>query len=244
MIAVAIMGCLSWSAQEAHGALAAAAGGSGFSGTLSSNKAVRKQQLICDPAEPVSGSISVLYDPGIVNLSGILFGPGYTGTGYIELITGESESDVELVEIESYLAEPFGQPTGYLQVVFSEPVIPSVAPAAFVPHGQITPPTGYTVIDNDGPASVDTHAFFFDYKFGVGDSRVATYTIFADSGERDSGNTSDFLFDGQTTIPYNQIASATVSGSLNAVPLPAAVWMGGAMLVGVFGYGKLRRRAV
>src|SRR2546423_14087625 len=43
-------------------ALARAAGGSGYSGTLSTNTAIRQQQLICDPAEPAAGSTSVQYE--------------------------------------------------------------------------------------------------------------------------------------------------------------------------------------
>ena len=37
-------------------AMAKATGGSGYSGTLSTNAVVRQQQLICDPVEPVAGS--------------------------------------------------------------------------------------------------------------------------------------------------------------------------------------------
>jgi len=51
-------------------------GGSGYSGTLSSNPTVRQQQLICDPIEPRAGSTSVMFDPKLVRLIGFQEGPG------------------------------------------------------------------------------------------------------------------------------------------------------------------------
>ena len=85
LVVLTIVGCIGFSAQVSEAALAQQAGGSGLSGTLSKNKAIRKQQLIADPTEPVSGSISVNYDPSVVTLSGLLFGPGYEGTAFVEL---------------------------------------------------------------------------------------------------------------------------------------------------------------
>src|SRR5687768_453094 len=67
-------------------ALASATGGSGYSGTLSSNLSIRKQQLICDPAEPVQGSTSVLYDASKVTLTGLVPGPGYNNLGFVGLV--------------------------------------------------------------------------------------------------------------------------------------------------------------
>src|SRR5688500_7341906 len=69
-------------------ALAAAAGGSGYSGQLSSNAAIRKQQLTCDPDEPQRGSTSVLYDAARVTLTGAFAGPGYNNAnfgGFVEV---------------------------------------------------------------------------------------------------------------------------------------------------------------
>ena len=129
-----------------------------------------------------------------------------------------------------------------MQVFFNEPTIITAAPIIpLAAHGQITPPTSYSVIDNDGPAAVDTHAFFFDYLPSVPDSTIAHYTIFADSGERPDGSP-DFLFDGVNTIGFANIASASVSGSLDSVPVPPAVWMGGLTMLGSLAYGKLRRK--
>jgi len=245
-VVLALVGTIGLTSEVSYGALAAAAGGSGASGTLSKNKAIRKQQLICDPDEPVSGSLSVSYNPAVVTLSALIFGPGYGGSGSIEIDNGEG---TQMVSLGSWLAEPFGTQTGYVQVSFSEPIITiDNAPAAAAPstHGQITPPTGYLTIDNDGPVAVDTHAFFFDYLPNVPDATIATYTIFADSGNRSSGNQADFLSgfneQGAYTIPFNQIASATVSGSLDAVPVPPAALIGGITMLGMAVAGKIRRR--
>src|SRR5688500_11874855 len=65
------------------------AAGSGYSGQLSSNRAIRNQQLTCDPDDPISGSTSTVYNPAVVTLSSLLFGPGYSGSGVIEVDSGE-----------------------------------------------------------------------------------------------------------------------------------------------------------
>lgn len=237
-IVVTVLGCLGFASQQAEAALAGAAGGSALSGTLSKNKAIRKQQLIADPPEPVSGSISVTYNQSVVTLSDALFGPGYEGSIFVEVFDGEG---TQLVSLGVFLDSPYLIETGYVQTFFNEPTIITAAasPSAAPTHGQITPPAGYTIIANDGPFSVDTHALFFTYLPNVPDSTNATYTIFADDGSR--GFAPDFLFDGTTT--YTQIASATVTGNLdsNAIPIPAAVWIGGMTMLGSLGYAKLRR---
>lgn len=235
-VVLTVLGCIGFASQQAEGALAQAGGGSGLSGTLSKNKAIRKQQLIADPAEPTEGSISVSYDPSVVTVSGALFGPGYQGNVYVE---ADSDGYTFLMPLDSFLAySNLYAETGYIQVFFYDPalIVPSFVPAAPSPHGQITPPAGYTVIANDGPPGVDTHALFFDYLDDVPDDTVATYSIFAAPG--------DYLSDGITTIPHTAIARAQVSGSLDslpAVPVPAAVWIGGMTLIGSLGYTKVRR---
>src|SRR5437899_610749 len=73
----------------AFGALASALGGSGFSETLSSNKTVRRQQLICDPVgAPMQGKTSINYDPTVVQLTSAALGPGYFGQSLIEVNKG------------------------------------------------------------------------------------------------------------------------------------------------------------
>src|SRR5688500_12043403 len=69
-------------------AVAAAAGGSGYSGQLSANPAIRRQQLAVDPDEPQRGSTSVLYDAARVTLTGAFAGPGYNNPnfgGFVEV---------------------------------------------------------------------------------------------------------------------------------------------------------------
>src|SRR3954452_11000661 len=66
-----------------------------LSGKLSANKAVRQQQLIADPASPGPlalgaprrGSTSIMYDAGMVSLSGLELGTGYRGSALVEVRT-------------------------------------------------------------------------------------------------------------------------------------------------------------
>src|SRR5947207_6311816 len=63
----------------------------GYSGKLSRNASIRKQQLICDPTgpgAPVSGSTSVSYDPNMVDLVGVQLGTDYAGSGFVEVKKG------------------------------------------------------------------------------------------------------------------------------------------------------------
>lgn len=243
-LALAVAGWIGFAAETSDAALAKKAGGSGLSGQLSSNKAIRKQQLICDPNEPTGGSTSVAYQPGIVSLSGLIFGPGYTGTGVVE-VAGDGGNFLQ--PINQFLVSPAGPETGYAQVFFSEPNIITLAAVVAPLHGQLTPPTGYLTVDKGGPVAVDTHAFFFNYLATVPDRTIATYTVYADTGRRSSGNTPDFMngFDPQTgafRVGPGEIAPVTVRGSLNAVPLPPAVLAGGVMLLGMAVVGTKRRR--
>ena len=177
-------------------ALSKAAGGSGYSGTLSGTPAVRQQQLICDPSEPVRGSTSVLYEADKVSLRGFSYGPGYGPlnglTGVVEVNAGGQPT---LQNIQSFLDSPQGPETGYVQVYFA------LTGAA----GQITP-TGQLYDEDPGPGlpgeGVDTHQFTFLERSpipgaispqGVFPVVVATYHIYADEGNRPSGNRRDFL---------------------------------------------------
>jgi hypothetical protein len=237
----AVVGLFGLSASTAEAALAKAAGGSGFSGTLSSNKAIRKQQLICDPESPTGGSTSAQYNPGIVSLSGFSFGPGYSGSGLIEVTSG---NETFLTDLNTWLVRPFGTQTGYVQIQYSEGQIVGAAPTAGPLHGQIAAPKGYLQVDRGGPVAVDTHALFFDYLSSVPDSAVAEYTVYADTGVH--GNSPDFMNgqkdDGTSfTLAPGDIAPVTVRGSLNAVPLPPAVLVGGMMMAGVAIARRVRR---
>jgi hypothetical protein len=225
-------------ADSSSAALARRAGGSGYSGQLSSNRAIRKQQLTCDPEDPLSGSTSTLYNPAVVTLSDLFFGPGYTGSGVVEVDIGDG---VHLLQdIKSFVVAPRGAETGYAQVFYSQGQVPT-------PTGQIAPPRGYFINDTDGVAGVDTHAFEFTY-LDVADTTFAEYTIFAANlGERRGGNSEDFLVgrDDQGTFRLGpaDLSSAFLRGNLvaNVIPLPPALYAGGATLCAVVMAIKRRR---
>jgi hypothetical protein len=218
------LGCVIGSAlvpsDAAFGALAKQAGGSGLSGTLSSNRAIRQQQLVCDPDEPFRGSTSVRYDPTIVTLVGWRYGPGYfprspgAQTGLVEVRTGQATA---LQNIDQFLSQPAGTETGYVQIAYEDDGA----------QGQIDPDQDFVTVDEDGPAAADTHALFFDYLINVPDTRIAAYDIYADPGGRPSGNQADFLelFNpaAPIIIPASQITSAHVEGNLLPEPGSAAV---------------------
>jgi hypothetical protein len=239
-IVCAVAGWIGLSAEVSQAALAKRAGGSGLSGQLSSNKAIRRQQLIADPFEPDAGSTSVQYDPKTVHLSNITGGPGFTISSSVEV--RDSTGKTFLQDFGAFVETPGGIETGYVQVRFT------FDPAMETARGQINPPSGYFTVDQKGGNGIDTHAFIFNYLSTVPDSKVAVYRVFADLGNTHSGNSRDFLSgtdaNGSFTVDAADISGVTVRGSLNvnAVPLPPAVLAGGLMLAGVFGFEMVRRR--
>ena len=239
--ALAVLAFSAWLPATTHAALSKAAGGSGYSGTLSTNLAVRQQQLICDPPEPIRGSTSVLYEADKVSISDFSYGPGYGPldnlTAMIEVRVGPETT--RMVNLDQFFADPVGTETGYLQVFYS------LGGQA----GQITP--GGVILDEDpGPGQpgegVDTHQFLFDelppigapLPQGVFPTVIATYVIYADEGLRPSGNRRDFLVGlndaGQEfTLGPDQLTRAVVTA-----PEPSAV-----ALLGIAAVTLLRRRA-
>ena len=239
-IVCAVAGWFGLSAEVSEAALAKRAGGSGLSGQLSSNKAIRKQQLISDPFEPDMGSTSVQYDPSTVHLSDLSGGPGFFASAFVEVM--DSTGKTMLQDFNGFRSSPAGTETGYVQVSFS------FNSEGGTSRGQIKPPAGFITVDQKGGNGVDTHAFIFDYLGGVPDSKVAVYKVYADLGGTHSGNGGDFLTgqdaDGFFQVGAADISGVTVRGSLNAnaVPLPPAMFAGGLMLAGVFGFEVVRRR--
>lgn len=242
LMTMALAAWVSCSAESTFAALAQQAGGSGYSGTLSNNKAIRKQQLIADPNHPISGSTSLSYDPSVVTISSLIFGPGYGGTGFVEVDDGEGTF---LQDIDSFLSSPAGSETGYAQVFYSlgGPIITfgaSTPLGASLPTtpGQIPVAPGFIPIKKGGPTAVDTHAFEFTYLPTVPDSTVAVYTIFAKPPNSETEELGDFMEgeDGQGNrfiLNASQIAPVTVRSNLNAVPLPPQVWAGLATLAAI-----------
>ena len=192
-------------------ALAAAAGGSGYSGTLSTNTSIRKQQLVCDPAEPKQGSTSTLYDPSMVTLTGVMPGPGYNNLGFIGHVEVRLRSGNTLLQpLVAFFQNPLGTETGYVQMQYR------LSGSA----GQITPPAGYAIVQEDGVQGVDTHAFFFDFKPGVPTTANAAYKIFAANASTFSTNVQDFLVtnDGTNTrLGPESLSPAFVSNNVPPV---------------------------
>jgi Ca2+-binding RTX toxin-like protein len=165
-------------------ALAKATGGSGYSGTLSSNTAIRQQQLICDPIAPVAGSTSVRYDASKVSLTGLIPGPGYNNFGFIGLVEVRLTNGNTLLQpYAAYRQNPLGTETGYAQVLYK------LEGSA----GQITPPGGYTIIEEKGVEGVDTHAFFFTLRPGVSTTTEVAYKVYAERRDVHSNNREDGL---------------------------------------------------
>jgi Ca2+-binding RTX toxin-like protein len=221
-------------------AMSRAAGGSGLSGTLSTNPAIRQQQLICDPASdgnaPLLGSTSVSYDAAVVTLSSVQAGPGY-------------RNEEVLVEVRPVVIEgppagteliPFSQfddsrgsfiETGYVQVKYQLAGDPGV----------MSPPDGFTQNDSAGVDGFDTHALFFSPLVvinspndSVGLSLTAaavveppseglSYTVFAAAPGTHSGNEEDFFKDPSgKIIHFNEISPAVVSTTpINVKPVAA-----------------------
>ena len=201
-----------------------------YSATLSSNAVIRQQQLICDPPEPTRGSTSVAYEPDKVTLTGFLYGPGYAPPG------GENdEAFVEvggidgpfLQRVSSFLSDPAGPETGYIQVRYE--LIPGGA-------GQIAP-DGIVLDDDPGRGApgegVDTHQLLFrELPNAPG---PATYRVYADDGSR--GFDPDFLeglddAGAPFRVEFRDIASATVTA-----PEPS-----GLAVLGLATLGLIRRR--
>jgi hypothetical protein len=225
-------------ASVADGALAKLDGGSGLSGTLSSNRALRRQQLICDPNEPLDGSTSVDYDPTKVTLTGYAMGPSYfLSSGYVEVSTGPEQRVLQ--NIAQFLTQPAGVETGYMQLIYYQYIGTA---------GQISPagPDGNYVLRDDNPGvtgvgAVDTHAIYFDLLGSLPLTTVAKYRVYASPANMHSGNTADYFTAAGPNGTRGQVAAADiqeVSVSGDFVPEPSTLAAGGAFAAGLL----LRRR--
>ena len=238
VMAGAGIGVLGAAADVGLGAVARRTGGSGYSGTLSTNPATRQQQLICDPPEPAAGSTSVFYDPALVSLRELQLGPGYSLTGGgVQLNFGGETGFQPYVENpnsfgDSYSFNPAGgTETGYAQVRFSLTFRGEQGP------GQITPPSAFDFTDEDGATDgIDTHAFIFDVRPGVS-LQAPVYEIRAVGAGVRGNPEEDFLLinDGQpdARLGPDQLAPAIVYS-----PEPSAA----ALLLGLTGAAALRRQ--
>ena len=242
-------------------ALAGRLGRARYSGTLSSNRAIRKQQLIVDPENIIGGSASTFYDPSLVSLVGFSTDVPFlidnasigitvdngltrgvmpvaaflTARGLPPATLGNDGQFAGLspLDVDPVPASPMRE-TGFIQFGFD------LNPVFLLPDAaRIKPPPGYVVVDEAGPTEgEDTHALLFDF-IGPPD-RVAEYTVFADDGTRTGSR--DFLLprgpDGRPgeVIRFDEIDPVTVRGALDpdARP-PPGVPLPPAALLGAFG---------
>jgi hypothetical protein len=223
-------------------------GGSGYSAALSSNAAIRHQQLICDPA-PGSGSASITYDPSVVSIYSIFNEPNYA-VDMNNTYVGESNKGNAMAMAPGYFNNITGSTeSGLIQVTWTSS--PGLALGKSFIGSQPNDPATFRAISsfgtNDGGVNVFGLEFFY---LPSTDTTNAPFTIYADAGGRTIYNpstnsfpgtktASDYLTDPNdstgTAIPYTQISPASVNGSL--VPEPA-----GLALLGLAALGVLVRR--
>lgn len=202
-------------------AAARAQGLSGFSGTLSQNAAVRQQQLICDPPEPLQGQTSVLYDAAKVKLRSYLAGPGYQNDAFRGFLEVRLNGTVTLIALDTFfnLDEPERPPeTGYVQIYYT---LTGTA-------GQIAPADGYTVMEDGGVTGMDTHQLFFQLLPGVPDDAAVSYTIMSAQPNMRSGNQGDYLTyagpNGPQRLEWYQLEPAVVSNARARVYTGSTSW--------------------
>ncbi|HEX8912816.1 MAG TPA: hypothetical protein VF796_10690 [Humisphaera sp.] len=239
-----------------------------FTARLSSNRAIRKQQLIVDPEGILGGSVSTSYDPTVVRFVGIADPADFEITGGFVGTGSAGGTGPILTPLDEYLASlnrtaptrggpPSPIPeneTGYIQIFFDRRATATAGTRAVPAGGASTIPNfpGYRTVAEDGPTGVgDTHALLFEYLPTVPENVRASYTVFA-IPKRGLANP-DFLIpadDPEHPIPYTELGSARVTASLAsdpidhppAVPLPPAAWAGLATIGTLFGVRALRRK--
>ena len=184
-------------------AMSLKAGGSGYSGTLSSNPATRQQQLIIDPPEPLMGSTSTAYDAQKVTLRGATPGPGYDNQNFIALVEVRTANGTRLQPVQEFLVRPLGPEAGFVQVRY---LLSGKA-------GQIEPPRDWLVLDEGGTEGMDTHSLDFEAR-DLPPGTEILYNVFASRADPDRGIPEDFLVtnDGtRTRIGPDQLTPAKVS---------------------------------
>jgi hypothetical protein len=209
--------------------------------------AQQQQTLACDPDEPLFGSTSVGYDPGLVHVTGFGYAEGYeapptsgdgsffsqfpSGAG-IEIIRAGSTIMVDLAQYLTPILTraPGDVETGYLQLFWRRSS--SGTPGHYIP-----PDEDFIGSNSAFPDGVDTHFFNFEYLPGIPDEIPASYRVF-DSLQRISGNRVDLMASGDPNNPDltqpGEIIDAVIFGT--AVPEPSAL-----ALVVLWGGWALRR---
>ena len=181
--------------------------GSRYGGTLSSNPAIRAQQLAADPESVFRGSTSTEYDPSVVKLNSITPGSGFfISEAYVGVSFdgGDTEDLVSLSQFQGGLESSFIE-TGYLQVFYQAESEGSSESLALEEDG-------YTVVDTDGEIAGDnTHNMLFDYIAEI-PTTVARYRLYRDDGSR--GTSEDSLRSmEEPDFKITDIAEANVAGA-------------------------------
>jgi hypothetical protein len=219
---------------------------------FASLNSTQRNIVICDPENPTSGSISIVYDQGVddqggptmsrfpsivtptlvrtprVTLQDVRPAPGYTIDGVV-LVEGDSGPFPQ--PLSSFLKSPAGTESGYAQITFTLVDQGQV--------GQVPEPGDYTFIEHDGPQAIDTHFFTFDYRPNVPDSTPVEYTVFGkEDGQFDTPRDTISFVDDKSgmmmTAQPEDITPATVR-----VPEPSAALA----LVALAGLAAGRRRS-
>lgn len=238
-------------AESARGALA---GHPSYSANLSANASIRKQQLICDPFGSIySGSMSTLYQPGLVSFDNIGAVPGFETTdSYIEVKPFTNPSFVQPVKMNSNgnvlittggFIEGGGRntftETGYIQTFFQRT-------AGSVDQTVQNPDPGYDFLADDGFRDPDTgkiqgddtHYMFFDLAPGV-PLDAPVYTNFADQGSRGFYPAGGPQVDSITALLASGGPGQTITAGIASATVPEPA---GVALVAAFGLILLRQR--
>ena len=256
LLAMALLPCAVQAAAQK------ALGGSGYSGTLSSNPSIRQQQLLCDPPGTLlGGSMTTQYDTNVVTFAGSQNENGYTNSlfvavepiiniGAVSDIPQGSTGSPEWVSEAMYLALP----SSFVELGFVQDFFQSTVNST---SGHAMPPPGFTTVGAGGPSGTDTFGLLFNYLPAIQDSTVASYTNFPIGGNYHPPTmpppSSDFNMGGQmdsltfstdtgtVTYPATQIDPITVSGSLSVVPEPQVAAAASVLLAGFAAWGFARR---
>ena len=186
-------------------AMSLKAGGSGFSNLLATDSAaVRQQKLICDPPEPKAGSMSTLYDPKFVRISGATPGPGYDNDLFAAFVGVRVGELTRLQRLDEFLRQAAGPETGYVQVRYQ---LTGQA-------GKMSPPRDWLVLDVGGTEGMDTHSLDFTLLDDVRPDEPIEYRVFAARKGEFGNEEDDFLItnDGSDTrLGPDQLSPAQAS---------------------------------